>query len=209
MKLPSLSGAKNLAQLFFVCALSLAFGVACQTQNFGKLPDGGPKESASVLAPGDTIKVSFPNTPELNQSQRIRADGRVNLPLIGEVSAAGKSFSRLQTDLISAYKPQLKDAEVVVSLESTLAPTVVVAGAIRKGGTIPIEKPTTVFEAIMQSGGFAPEANLAKVQLFRIVKGEHRSEILDMRNAMSGAPTRVVILRDGDIIFVPAKTFNF
>ncbi len=189
-------------------SLILAIFTGCQTPDLSKLPNQAA-EGSSALVAGDTIKVSFPNTPELTQSQRIRADGKVNLPLIGEVSAAGKSFTRFQEELIGRYKPQLKDAEVIVSLESSAIPTVVVAGAVRKGGTIPCERPITVFEAIMQSGGFTPEANLRQVRLFRVVKGEHRSEVLDMRGAMNGAPEKAIYLKGGDIIFVPEKILNF
>jgi protein involved in polysaccharide export with SLBB domain len=176
---------------------------------------GGPKNSAPLvgqtpnyLNPGDEIKISFPAAPELNQTQKVGTDGSLSLPLIGEVHAAGKSPGELQRELATLYKPQLQDNEVVVTLETRALP-VVVSGAVQKPGKIIFERPATVLEAIMEAGGFTPEADLKKVSLIRISKGEHYSQIFDMRAVLKGAPTRAVYISGGDVIFVPEKLLLF
>ena len=82
-----------------------------------------------ILASGDVLKLTFSAAPELNQSQKIRADGKLSLPLVGEVDAAGKTVGQLQGELIQLYKSQLKTPEVTVSLEASVT-TVVVSGAV-------------------------------------------------------------------------------
>jgi polysaccharide biosynthesis/export protein len=160
------------------------------------------------MTAGDVVKISFPGAPELNQTQKIGTDGTLSLPLIGEVSAAGKSPSDLQRELATLYKPQLQDNEVLVSLESRAVP-VVVSGAVQKPGKIVFERPATVLEAIMEAGGFTPEADLKRVSVIRIVKGEHRTVVFDLRPVIRGLPTPATYVSGGDVIYVPEKLLNF
>src|SRR4029453_6514775 len=105
-----------------------------------------------ILAPGDVVKLTFSSAPELNQSQKVRADGKLSLPLVGEVDAGGKTVGQLQSALIELYKSQLKTPEVTVSLETSVN-TVTVSGAVNKPGKVAFERPTTVFQSIMEAGG--------------------------------------------------------
>src|SRR6266404_5952421 len=146
-------------------ALALLFCVGCQGTPKHQAPPVG--HTPNYLNPGDVVKISFPAAPELNQTQKIGTDGTLSLPLIGEVHAAGKSPAELQSELATLYKPQLQDSETVVAVESRAIP-VVVSGAVQKPGKIVFERPATVLEAIMEAGGFTPEADLKNVSLIRI-----------------------------------------
>src|ERR1700726_2446208 len=101
---------------------------SCQTEQGAPFPEQRTASSPVRLTPGDVIKLSFTATPDMNQTQRIRADGKVSLPLVGEVTAAGKTLGEFQSELIRLYEAQLKNAEVVVTLDSAVA-QVVVSGA--------------------------------------------------------------------------------
>lgn len=105
-------------------------------------------------------------------------------------------------------KSQLQDNEVLVTLETRTLP-VVVSGAVQKPGKIVFERPTTVLEAIMEAGGFTPEADLKKVSIIRIVKGEHYTQIFDLRLILRGKPTPAVHVSSGDVIYVLEKLLNF
>ena len=61
----------------------------------------------------------------------------------------------------------------------------VVSGAVQKPGKIVFERPATVLEAIMEAGGFTPEANLKRVSVIRNVKGEHKTEQIDLRPVLT------------------------
>jgi polysaccharide biosynthesis/export protein len=165
-------------------------------------------QTPSYLVAGDVVKISFPAAPELNQTQKVGSDGSISLPLIGEVAAAGKTVGQLQVELARLYKPQLQDNEVIVNLDTRAVP-VVVSGAVQKPGKIVFERPATVVEAIMEAGGFTPEANLAKISLIRIVKGEHESQVIDLRALLKGKPTPAIYCSGGDVIYVPEKLLLF
>ena len=162
--------------------------------------------TAVTLVSGDVVKLSFPGAPDLNQSQKIRTDGKINLPLIGEVDAAGRSILRLQEELSSRYKPQVKDSSVIVTLESSVT-QVVVSGAVTKPAKLVFERPTTVFQAIMEAGGTTEYGNLKNVHLVRLVNGQQRTQILDLRPTLGGATTRPFYVRDGDVVYIPQTFF--
>jgi polysaccharide export outer membrane protein len=165
-------------------------------------------ETPNFLNAGDVIKITFPGAPELNQTQKVGTDGALTLPLIGEVHAAGKSPGQLQNELATLYKPQLQDNEVLVTVETRAVP-VVVSGAVQHPGKIVFERPATLLEAIMEAGGFTPQADLKKVSVIRIVKGEHQTELFDLRPVLRGQATRATYVSGGDVIYVPERLLNF
>jgi polysaccharide export outer membrane protein len=185
--------------------LVLLFCTGCQTP---KTSHPLVAQTPNFLDVGDVVKISFPGAPELNQTQKIGTDGALSLPLIGTVHAAGKSPGQLQNELVALYKPQLQDNEVLVAVESRAVP-VVVSGAVQHPGKIVFERPATVLEAIMEAGGFTPEADLKKVSVIRIVKGEHQTEFFDLRPVLRGLPTRAAYVSGGDVIYVPERLLNF
>jgi polysaccharide biosynthesis/export protein len=188
----------------FAAVVLLSCG-GCETPH-APLP-GQPMATTPVtLSAGDVIKLSFPATPDLNQVQKIRADGKVNLPLIGEVTAAGKTLPDFQNELVRLYKPQLRNSEVLVTLESGIV-QVVVSGAVVKPAKLQFDRPTTVFQAIMEAGGITPYGTLKKVRVIRTVNGQQQSQVLDLTPTLAGKTTQAYYIKDGDVIYVPQTAF--
>jgi polysaccharide export outer membrane protein len=157
-----------------------------------------------TLASGDVVKLTFSAAPELNQSQKIRTDGKLSLPMVGEVDAGGKTVGQLQAELIQLYKSQLKTPEVTVSLEASVS-TVTVSGAVNKPGRITFERPTTVLQAIMEAGGPSEFGTLKRVRLMRIVNGVQKSQLMDLHDFSKDA--KPFYVRDQDTIYVSQSTF--
>jgi len=189
-----------------LAALVMLLCAGCQTPVETSLPEQPTAKTPVNLSPGDTVKLSFVGASELNQSQKIRADGKLSLPLIGEVTAAGKTLVNFQNELIRLYKPQLRNSDVVVTLESGIA-QVVVSGAVRKPAKLAFDRPTTVFQAIMEAGGVNEYGSLRKVHLIRVVNGAQLTQVLDLRPMMSGKAISALYVRDGDVIYVPSGMF--
>ncbi len=188
-------------------AVALLLGAGCQSTTVGtNLASQAAPPARVTLAPGDTVRLNFSGATELNQSQKIRADGKLSLPLIGEVDAAGKTVVGLQNDLLQLYKSQLKNSEVLVSLENAPA-QVVISGAVTKPDRVAFDKPTTVLQAIMQAGGPTPFGNMKSVRLIRTVQSVQQSQVLDLTPILRGEPTKPFYVRDGDVIFVPQSLF--
>jgi len=204
LKLRSLSNPVGLISILTFLALA---GVGCQTEvNSTTFSGQAEVPKHVILASGDVVKLTFSAAPELNQAQKIRVDGKLSLPLVGEVDAAGKTIGQLQGELVQLYKSQLKTPEVTVSLEGSVT-TVTVSGAVAKPARITFERPTTIFQAIMEAGGPSPYGNLGHVRLVRTVNGVTKSQVFDLHRMLKGAETKPFYVRDGDIIFVPQSTF--
>ena len=164
--------------------------------------------SPVTLAPGDIVRVSYSGAPEMNQAQKIRADGRISLPMIGEVDAAGKTLVALQSELASRYESQLQDNDVVVALDSAIAP-VYVSGAVKRPGKILVDRPMTLLETIMESGGFdeASFANPKKVFVLRNIAGKYRTVRVDLSPALNGKPVNAFYVRPYDVVYVTNSLF--
>ncbi len=187
-----------------LCCVGLA---SCQTRiQSTPFPGQNAPVSRVTLSSGDAIKLVFSGAPELNQSQKIAADGRISLPQVGEVRAAGKSVAQLQSELTALYKEQLRNSDVLVILDSS-STTVYLGGAVKKPGPLSFERPTTVLQAIMQAGGPNEFANIGRVQVTRLINGQERSQTLDLRPTIAGQTTQPFYVRDGDVISLGQKAF--
>jgi len=204
LNLRSLSNPVGLISILTFLVLA---GAGCQTDaNSTTFSGQADVPQHVILASGDVVKLTFSSAPELNQAQKVRADGKLSLPLVGEVDAAGKTVAQLQTELMQLYKSQLKTPEMTVSLETSLT-TVVVSGAVSKPGKIAFERPTTVFQAIMQAGGPSEFGTLKHVRLVRTVNGVQKSQVMNVHDTLVGQGTKPFYVRDGDVIYVPQTMF--
>ena len=188
--------------------LSILAFAGCETYTGETLPESASGQHPGVLTAGDTIRVSFTAAPELNQSEKIESDGRVNLPLIGQVYAIGKTTGQLQEELTNVYKTQLQNSEVIVTLENVAIP-VVVSGEVQKPGKVVFERPATVLEAIMEAGGFTAYGDPKKISVIRQVNGIQHTQIVDLSPVLHGKPGRVMYVSAGDVIYVRPRFVSF
>ncbi len=179
----------------------------CQSPKGSTLPTKAAGSAPVSLSAGDVVRITFPGAPEFTQSQRVRTDGLVNLPLVGEVNAAGRRLPEFQAELSRLYKTQLQNSDVIVTLESTVTP-VFLSGAVGKTGKLILERPTTLFEVIMEAGGFAGMANQKRVHLIRQVNGKHQTQFFDLSPAMRGEALSAVYVQRNDVIHVPERMIN-
>jgi polysaccharide export outer membrane protein len=181
----------------FVCG-------GCQTPP--PLPNPPGPKTAVRLSPGDMIKVAYADESVPDQTQKIRRDGKVSLPFIGEVTAAGKKVIDFQHELVSRYEGQLENSEVLVTLENGAA-AVIVSGFANRPGKIVFDRPTTVFQAIMEAGGVSDYGSPSNVHLTRIINGEQQTEIINLRPTSRGKPTKPKYVQDGDVIYIARSWF--
>jgi polysaccharide export outer membrane protein len=158
------------------------------------------------LSPGDTIKVAYADESIPDQTQIIRKDGKVSLPFIGEVAAAGKRVIDFQHELVSRYEGQLGNSEVLITLEKGTA-TVIVSGFANKPGKVEFDRPTTVYQAIMESGGVSDYGSLRNIHLTRIINGVQRTETINLKPTVHGEPTLAEYVQDGDVIYISRSWF--
>jgi polysaccharide export outer membrane protein len=198
----ALSPSSCLFAFLVFAALALS---GCQSP-LPPLPNPPGPKTAVRLSPGDVIKVSYADETIPDQPQKIRRDGKVSLPLIGEVTAAGKRVIDFQRELVRRYEGQLENNEVLVTLENGTA-TVTVSGFANKPAVYPFDRPTTVYQAVMQAGGVSDYGSPSNIHLTRIINGEQRTETINLRPTIHGHPTKPKYVQDGDVIYISRSLF--
>jgi len=193
-------------------ALTLAVLLtACQTTPPSAVtnPPTAEPYTSTVLTEGDTIRVAFEADTNLTTVAKVQLDGTVTLPLIGAVKAAGLTPEQLRADLMKRYEKLLSINELTVAVLASSA-SVYVSGAVLKPGRIPLDRPMTALEAIMEAGGFdLRRAKPSAVVVIRKEDGQQRHYTLNLQNALRGQDPTPFHLKPFDIIHVPEKRFNF
>jgi polysaccharide biosynthesis/export protein len=196
------SGSPRLFALLIVAAFVCG---SCQTP-LPPLPNPPGAHTAVRLSPGDIIKLSFAEESDLDQTQKIRRDGTISLPYLGQVRAAGKRVIDLQHELTRRYDEYLDNPEVLVTLENGSA-TVIISGFATYPGKVTFDRPTTVYQAIMTAGGVSDYGSLSNIHLTRIINGVQRTETINLRPNIRGKPTQPEYVQDGDVIYISRSLF--
>lgn len=162
-------------------------------------------EPQYVLYPGDEIEVATPTAPEQTRTLRVGPDGRISLPLAGQLMAADRTVAELEADASDAYAPYLRRPVVEITLKAAGPIRVWVGGEVRTPGMVEMTGDLDAYQAIIQAGDFLPSARPQEVALIRRGPGGVR-----MMRAVDLRPRRgeVVALRRGDIIYVPRSTLG-
>jgi polysaccharide export outer membrane protein len=185
----------------------LAFA-GCQTPPPELKGAGEPSANSSeaiTLREGDVLKITFPGAPNLDTTQAIRTDGKLVLPVVGEVFVAGMTPAGLEKDLINRYSSQLLSKEVTVAVESSSF-VIYVTGAVLRPGKISSNRSLSALEAIMEAGGpDYDKANLKAVKIIRHEDGQSKSYTVNLKLEMQGKPCAPFPLKPSDIIFVPER----
>jgi len=208
------------ARRFFksvVALLAIAIPLAGCEPNLGVPPSDLAKTStvqpttapqAYLLQPGDNIEIKFAYVPDLNQAQIIRPDGKISLPLIHDVQAAGLTPSELQDALLKQYQDTaLKSPELVVIVREFNSNKIYIGGEVGTPGAQPLLTPTTVLQAILQANGFKNTARANEVLLIRQrAGGGYDWQVLNLEKALSGESFAANIpLAPRDVIYVPSS----
>lgn len=156
------------------------------------------------LHEGDRLAVQFYFNPELDQEVVVRPDGRISLPLVGEVPAEGWAPGELSAELARLYDPFLRTPEVVVIVREFTPRRVFVTGEVNRPGLIEAPRRLSALQAIAEAGGMKNTAEFSSVVIMRD-QGTAEPLYLALDLSAGGDSTRVrdVPLRTNDIVIVP------
>ncbi|MGD9973269.1 MAG: polysaccharide biosynthesis/export family protein [Desulfatirhabdiaceae bacterium] len=156
---------------------------------------------------GDTVEIKFAYASQFNETQYIRPDGKIELPLIGEIVARGKTPAELRDELIKLYTPQLKHPDLAVMIRSSFERRIYVGGEVNEPGLIEMPGDITLLEAIMHAGGFNLEtAEVQNIVVARLTEGKQRGYGFDLTDALAGMEVEPFHLQPRDIVYVPRTT---
>jgi polysaccharide biosynthesis/export protein len=155
----------------------------------------------------DTLLLSFPLSPELNQTVTVQPDGYINLQSAGSLHIQGMTVPELVSSLKTAYAGILHNPIINVDLEDYQKPFFTVTGQVGKPGQYDMRRETTVSEAIAVAGGLIPTAK-TQVFLFHHTPPDDVFEVrkMNLKEVLDGKhPEEDAVLKPGDMVFVPEK----
>jgi polysaccharide biosynthesis/export protein len=132
-------------------------------------PSGGnPRTGAAYLiGADDVLSINVWKEPEITRSIPVRSDGKISLPLIGDVQAAGRTPMQLEEDIAARLKDYITNPQVAVIVQQSNSQKFNILGQVMKPGSFPLTAGTTVVDAIAIAGGFKDFAKKKGVYLLR------------------------------------------
>ncbi len=153
-----------------------------------------------VLGPGDTIEILVLGDPDLSRAVAVKPDGTIALPLVGEVTAAGKTTSRLAAELVRLYSKYLKAPSITVAVREFRVDRIYILGQVNRPGEYQMRPGVGIFELLASAGGTTNRADLAKAT---IIRGKTETIQLNLLEAFVKSKSPDVKLQPGDLLYVP------
>lgn len=183
--------------------LGVLLGAACASSKGSERADARPDTGEYRIGREDVLEVVVWREPELTRTVPVRPDGRISLPLAGEVEAAGKTPAELQAGLAKALAPYIQDTSVAVLVREINAARVFVLGEVTRPGGFPLRSPVTVVQAIALAGGRSEFAKDEVVWLRQMADGKTERVSLSFRDLVKGEVAGALWVRAGDVLYVP------
>ena len=180
-------------------------------------PDGADQQFASIdgdyrIGVDDRVQVSVWRNPELSVIVPVRPDGKISVPIIGDVPAGGRTASEVAEIIKKRLSEYVRDPSVVVIVTELhsheFLSRVRVTGAVRTPRSIPHRQGMTVLDAVLEAGGINDFASPNGTKLYRKVKGKTEVFEIELGNILTkGKIESNYMLRPGDVLTVPERLF--
>jgi polysaccharide biosynthesis/export protein len=178
---------------------------ASNTKPSGDIAPPGTKAGPEyVIGPDDVLDVSVWKEPDLTRTLQVRPDGKISMPLLNDVQAAGYTANQLSQSIGEKLKKFLTAPQVTVILTQVNSQRVYVTGEVTRPGAYPVLPGMTILQAITSAGGLTQFANGKKIFLMRNENGIQAKypfsykDVLDGRRAEENLPVKA-----GDTVVVP------
>lgn len=162
-----------------------------------------------IIGPEDVLEITVWRNADLSKVVAVRPDGRVSLPLIGDVGAAGRTAAQLAEAISEKLKEFKENPQVSIVVKEVNSYAIYVLGEVSKPGKYPLKSKTTLLQAITLASGFTPAAARNKIVVFRF--GEQGGKDVKIKASyddiiMRDESPQNIQLKPGDTIVVPSET---
>ncbi len=161
-------------------------------------------DPAYVIGPEDVIDINVWKEPDMTRLVPVRPDGKISLPLINDVQAAGSTPQQLAAAVTDKLRKFLTEPQVTVIVTQINSQRVFVVGEVLRAGAFPLIPGMTVLQALASAGGFTTFADMKKIHVMRLVDGKHVELPFNYREVLKGDnPDQNIKLLPGDTVVVP------
>ena len=218
VKFRSKSIAKSLSFALVIAAIARASPIAQPAQAPNAKSAAGVAAAAPVAVPApilaaipdyligaeDVLSIVFWRDKEMSTEVAVRPDGKITLPLLNEVRAAGLTPGQLKDLLVDESKKYVEDPNVTVVVKQINSRKVFITGEVGKPGPYPLMAPTTVMQMLVVAGGLRDYAHSEKISIMRTENGKPMSYRFNYKEFVKNKNLKQNIdLKPGDTIIVP------
>jgi len=194
---------------------AFAWNAAAQSKesNSNQKPEAETKPPAAAAAqavtdqeyrigPQDVLQIDVWKEPEITRTIPVRPDGKISLPLLHDVQAAGLTAMQLAVNIRDGLTKYLNSPQVTVTVTQINSRRVFVTGEVNKSGALPLLPGMTVLQALASSGGFTQFAKEKGIYILRTENGKQVKLPYNYKDVLKGTKEDVP-LQAGDVIVVP------
>jgi polysaccharide export outer membrane protein len=191
----------------------VAFGLALSGPPIGSAetpanqPDSkkaAPVDPSYIIGPMDILEIQVWKEPDFSRQTLVRPDGKITLPLVGDLHVSGMTTMALKELLTDKLKDFIDSPEVTVILVESRSKNFYIIGKITQPGTYPLMKDMTVLQAISVAGGLGEWADSDSIRIIRKSGGKEKIIRFDYKKVISGKNLEQnILLQPNDTIVVP------
>jgi polysaccharide export outer membrane protein len=195
--------------LGFVTAVALLVALAIpaaaqQAASTQSAPKSAASDESYLIGPQDVLDINVWKEPSVTRSVPVRPDGKISLPLLNDVQAAGLTPMQLSQALTEKLKKYMDSPQVTVTVTQINSQRVYVIGQVARPGAYPLVPGMTMLQALSTAGGLAQFANGKKIFLLRTSGSTQTKSYFNYKDVVNGKkPEENLVLQAGDQIVVP------
>lgn len=206
---------KGMKVALLLCIFLFTAGIVAQSADGSKPADNPHKPAAPeaaqdsstpsdyVIGADDTLKISVWKEPDLSESLPVRPDGKISMPLLNDIPAAGLTPLQLKDSITEKLKKYIADPRVTVVVTAMNSRRVFITGEVLHSGPISLLPHMTMLQALSQAG-FTQFVNLKSIYLLRTENGKQVKLPFNYKEVVKGNhPEQNILLRPGDTLVVP------
>jgi polysaccharide export outer membrane protein len=170
----------------------------------GEAP-GGRSDSSYVIGANDVLAINVWKEPDISRSVPVRSDGKISLPLVGELQAGGQTPRQLEQEITKRLQSYISEPEVTVIVTDSKSQKVNILGMVVRPGSYLLTSSTTVLDSIALAGGFKDFAKQKSIYVLRQASDGTQKRIpFNYKDVIKGKnPEQNIRLQAGDTVVVP------
>jgi len=171
----------------------------------GQGSQGTHSDSSYVIGANDVLAINVWKEPDISRSVPVRSDGKISLPLVGELTASGQTPLQLEQEITKRLQNYISEPEVTVIVTDSKSQRVNIMGMVTKPGAYLLTSATTVLDAIAMAGGFKDFAKQKSIYVLRQAPDGTQKRIpFNYKEVIKGQnPEQNIRLQAGDTLVVP------
>src|SRR5262245_46518591 len=123
-----------------------------------------------IIGPEDILEITVWKNADLSRQVQVRPDGRISLPLLGDISAVAKTPVQLTEEISAGLRTYMESPTISIMVKEVNSYQIYVLGEVNKPGKYPLKSKTTLLQGITVAGGFTSMAARNKIVVFRFSK---------------------------------------